>query len=112
MEAWMDYLARQAEAGRTEAAALAAEGRQDDANFVKVRANIYDVCKTVSRALLNRPGAGAGAVRERLERFRNEWGEALRKARDHGDVRGIAVEETKLAALADVLAHFPEVTAP
>ena len=53
MEAWMDYLARQAEAGRTEAAALAAEGRQDDANFVKVRANIYDVCKTVSRALLN-----------------------------------------------------------
>ena len=112
MQAFMDYLGRQVEAGKADAAALDAEGRRDDANFAKIRTNIYDVCRTVSQALLKRPGAGADAVRAQLERFRTGWGAALEKARVHGDVAAVAVEETKLAALADVISHFPEVREP
>ncbi len=111
MQEFIRYLGERAGAGRAEAEALAAEGRQDDANFAKVRANIYDVCGTVTRALLNRPGAGTGAVRAQLERFRTEWSTALEKAKARGDVRGIAVEEIKLAALEDVIGRFPEVKA-
>ena len=44
-----------------------------------------------------------------MERFRTGWGAALEKAKQHGDIGAIAVEETKLAALADVIAHFQEV---
>ena len=36
---------------------------------------------------------------------------ALEKAKQHDDISGIAVEETKLAALEDVIAHFREVKA-
>ena len=108
MNAFIDYLTRQIEAGREEIARLEAAGRQDDAAFEKVRANIYEVCKTVTGALIDRPGAGAEAVKARLEGFRETWGAALEKARTHGDVRNVVVGETKLEALEDVIAHFPE----
>ena len=108
MEEFIGYLTRQLEAGREEIGRLEAEGRRDDADFAKVRANIYDVCRTVTNALMNRPGAGTEAVKAQLARFRETWGEALDRAREHGDARNTVVEETKLEALADVIAHFPE----
>ena len=30
--------------------------------------------------------------------------------KQHDDIHAVAVEETKLAALEDIIAHFPEVT--
>ena len=108
MEEFTAWLAGQAAAAREEIAGLEREGRKDEADFAKVRTNIYDVCATVTRVLVNRPGAGAAAVRAQLERFRTEWTEALEKARAHGDARNGVVGETKLAALADVTARFPE----
>ena len=109
MKEFITYLSGKIDEGKAETASLLAEGRTDDANFAKVRTNIYDICRTVSQALINRPGAGAGAVRAQLERFHTEWSAALEKAKQHDNINGIAVEETKLAALDDIIAHFPEV---
>ena len=78
--------------------------------FARIRTNIYDVCRTVSLALTDRPGAGSDAVRAQLDRFRTEWRTALEKAKQHDEFRAVAVEETKLAALEDIIAHVPEVT--
>ena len=111
MKEFVSYLDGRIEEGRAEIAALTAEGRTDDANFAKVRTNIYDVCRTVSRTLTDRPGAGRNAIAAQLERFRTAWGAALEKAKQHDDVSGIAVEEIKLTALEDVIAHFREVKA-
>ena len=108
MEELIIYLSSKIEECKAETASLLADGRKDDANFAKVRTNIYDVCRTVSQALLSRPGAGTGAIRAQLDRFRSEWGAALEKAKQHDNINGIAVEETKLAALDDVIAHFQE----
>ena len=110
MKEFITYLSSKVEEGKAETASLLADGRTDDANFAKVRTNIYDVCRTVSQALINRPGAGAGVVRAQLERFHTEWSAALEKAKQHDNINGIAVEETKLAALDDIIAHFQEVT--
>ena len=110
MKGFIAYLESRISEGKAEIAALEAEGRKDDANFARVRTNIYDVCRTVSQALADRPGAGTGAVRAQLERFRAGWSAALEKAKQHEDVQAAAVEETKLAALKDITAHFPEVT--
>lgn len=110
MEEFIRYLEGKIKAGRAESASLAAEGRNDDADFAKVKTNIYDVAKTVSLALMKRPGAGVGAIGEQFERFRTGWGAALEKAKAHDDARNVAVEETKLAALEDVIARFREVT--
>ena len=109
MKEFIAYLGSKVEEGKAETAALLADGRRDDANFSKIRTNIYDVCRTVTRVLSAKPGAGAGAVKAQLERFRGEWSAALEKAKQHSNVSGIAVEETKLAALGDVIAHFQEV---
>ena len=111
MKVFITFLDGRIEEGRAEIAALTADGRTDDANFAKVRTNIYDVCRTVTHTLLNRPGAGMNAIAAQLERFRATWGAALEKAKQHDDISGIAVEETKLAALEDVIAHFREVKA-
>jgi hypothetical protein len=109
MQEFITYLSRKTEEGKAETASLLADGRTDDANFAKVRTNIYDICRTVSQALVSRPGAGTGAIRAQLERFHTEWGAALEKAKQHDNTHGIAVEETKLAALDDIIAHFQEV---
>ena len=111
MKEFISYLDSRIEEGRAEIAVLTADGRTDDANFAKIRTNIYDVCRTVSRTLADRPGAGIDAIATQLERFRATWGAALEKAKQHDDISGIAVEETKLAALEDVIAHFREVKA-
>ncbi len=109
MKDFIGYLSQQIEAGKNDIARLEKEERQDDADFVKVRTNIYEVCKTVTNALIERPGAGVEAVSARFDGFKKSWGAALDKAREHGDARNIVVEETKLEALEDVIAHFAEV---
>ena len=108
MDDFITYLTQQTEACRDEIARLEEDGRKDEADFAKVRMNIYDVCRTVTNALIDRPGAGAEAVKAQFRRFRTEWGSALEKAREHGDVRNTVIGETKLEALEDVIAHFPE----
>lgn len=110
MEKFISYLSCKIEEGKAETAALQADGRKDDADFAKVRTNIYEVCRTVSLALINRPGAGTAAIGAQMEKFRKEWGTALEKAKQHANIHGIAVEEIKLAALDDVTVHFQEVT--
>ena len=110
MKEFIAYLESRIAEGKAEIITLEADGRKDDANFARIRTNIYDVCRTVSQALEARPGAGISAVRAQLERFRTGWSAALEKARLHDDVNAVAVEETKLAALEDISAHFQEVT--
>ena len=109
MKEFITYLSCKIEEGKAKTASLLADGRTDDANFTKVRTNIYDVCRTVSQVLINRPGAGTDAIRAQLERFRTEWTAALEKAKQHDNINRIAVEETKLTALDDIIAHFREV---
>ena len=81
MKEFMAYLDTKITEGKAEIAALEAGGRKDDANFARVRMNIYDVCRTVSRTLADKPGAGTGAIKAQLDRFRAVWGEALEKAK-------------------------------
>lgn len=109
MKEFIDYLTHQIETGRENIARLEADDRRDDADFAKVRVNIYDVCRTVTIALIDRPVSGADAVKNRFERFREEWTAALDKAKAHDDTRNIVVGETKLEALADVITHFEEI---
>ena len=107
MNEFIDYLSKQTEACKEKTARLEKEGRKDEADFSKVRTNIYEVCKTVTGALIDRPGAGADAVWARFEGFKAEWGAALEKARANDDARNTVIGETKMKALEDVIAHFP-----
>ena len=106
MQGFMAYLESKISEGKEKIIMLEADDRKDDANFAKVRTNIYDICRTISRTLADRPGA----VKAQLDRFRTGWSAALEQAKQHDDIHAVAVEETKLAALEDIIAHYPEVT--
>ena len=108
MQEFIAYLSARIEEGKAEIAVLLADGRGDEADLAKVRTNIYDVCRTVSLALADRPGAGAGAVAGQLENLRTQWSGALEKTRRHGDAERAVVEEIKLAALDDAAGRFRE----
>ena len=108
MDTFIKYLTEQIEAGKAEIARLEEDGCRDDADFAKVRTNICEVCRTVTNARANRPGAGPEAVKKQFMNFRTSWGAALDNARKHDDARNTVIEEAKLKALADVAAHFPE----
>ena len=110
MEEFIKYLDGAIAEGKAEIARLYADGRKDESDLAKVRTNIYEVCRTVSLALINRPGAGKAAVMAQFGRFREAWGAALEKAKQHDDASAAAVEEIKLAALEDVIARFEGVT--
>ena len=110
MESFIRFLDVRIEAGKADITRLSAEDRRDDANFAKVRTNIYEICRTVTNALADRPGAGPDAVMAQFERFRSAWSAALEKAKAHDDVGAAAVEEIKLKALEDVINHFSEVS--
>ncbi len=108
MDTFIKFLTEKIDAGKAEIARLEADGCRDDADFAKVRTNIFEVCRTVTNALVKRPGAGPEAVKKQFEHFQRSWGEALDNARKHDDARSIVIEEAKLKALAEVTAHFPE----
>ena len=108
MDTFIKYLTEQIDAGKAEIARMEEDGCRDDADFAKVRTNIYEVCRTVTNALANRPGAGPEAVKKQFENFRTIWGAALDNAKKHCDARNTVIEEAKLNALADIAAHFPE----
>ena len=108
MEAFMKYLEEKTDACKAEIAALQAEGRMDDAAFAKVRANIYDICRTVTDVHVNRTKAGKPAVQAQLDRFEAGWSEALAQAKIHGDAKAAAVEEIKLQTLREINVRFAE----
>jgi hypothetical protein len=109
MEEFIRYLTNRVESCRNEIDDLEKNGCRDEADFAKVRMNIYEVCKTVTNALMNRPGAGASAVRAQFNRFRTEWSAALDRAKSNDDIRNVVIGETKLEVLNDVISRFPEV---
>ena len=93
---------------RQQAAAFAADRRQDDADLTKIRANIYDICATIGNVVCkNTPeGEREAAWLKKLEELPQNWRIALEMAQAHENGQRAAVEELKLEALEDVLARF------
>ena len=109
MEKFMEYLSRQQKAAEEKITELEREGRRAEADFEKVRKNIYEICSTVTNALKGRPGAGLSAVEAHFERFRSQWSAALEKAQKDHDERNTVIGETRMAALEDVIVRFREI---
>lgn len=90
---------------RERGCALAADGRGDEANHEKIRANVYDIFRAVLSAgekTRSDPEQVLAFFRERLESIPAAWQTALEKAREHNDDIRAAVELIKLEAAADI----------
>ncbi|MBE5950790.1 MAG: hypothetical protein E7260_04240 [Lachnospiraceae bacterium] len=85
--------------------------RKDEANFIRVKRNICDICKTIYNVVA---GLKSGEeLREeyirRLTKLSEDWRISLEKAREHGNIEKIIIEETKLEILQRLKAKFEEV---
>lgn len=93
------FLASEKERLAASASSLAQAGRQDEANFDKIRLNIVTVFETVLRSDLEHTGSWEEFLERYTQRFTSlpaPWWERFAQARQHGDSCAQTVEEIKL----------------
>lgn len=112
-EALRAYLEDQIARCTQQQAVLLADSRVDEANFEKIRANIYDIFHTVlTLAHKSHPEdeqATGDFFAQRLAQIPASWRVALDKARQHGEADAVCVEQIKLDTLAQVESAFTRI---
>ncbi len=93
--------------------ALFKDDRKDEAVFEKVRANVYDIFKTVfSVAAKNEKDAQAAETffLAKLEQIPSAWVQSLEQAQQHGDSQKAHIETIKLDAVREIREKFAQIT--
>ena len=89
------------------------DGRADEAIFEKVKANIYDVFRTVLSVAVKTGNGDEDAVKDffvqRAEQIPAEWGAALEKAREHNDIARMQTEQIKLDTIHEIRDEFARI---
>lgn len=108
MNKYIEYLESTIKELKNEEAELIKTSRKDDANFIKIKINICDICKTIYNVSA-KTNSGV-ALREeyirQLTRLPENWKISLDKAKEHGDIQKIVIEETKLEMLQILRANY------
>ena len=111
-EAFTSFLDQRAADIQKTVVQLNEDHRIDEANFEKIRANIFQqVIKTVFLALQRTPRTEQelrALMDGRLVMFEETWKSSLAKAREHNDEKRILQEEVKLEALKEIRQKFEE----
>ena len=93
--------------------ALISDQRADEANFEKIRANIYDIFRTILNAALKKCGDDESAVKEffaeKIESIPSGWKTELENASMHGDAEKQRIEEIKLEAAVKIKTEFVKI---
>ena len=89
---------------------LAEAYRQDDAVFVKIENNVYDICKTVFGVFKNTKPKESfyEEYLKKLDEFEKAWSDSAEKAKQFSDLKKAAAEEAKLSALENIRKKFFE----
>lgn len=85
---------------------LAEEERIDEANFEKVRANVYDIFKTILSAAERVCGKDDLAERrfflQKMEQIPTSWAVSYEKAKQNGNNEKIHIESIKLDTVREI----------
>lgn len=107
---FLNYLETSIAATQEEAAKLAQEDRNDEANFIKVKGNIYQVFKTVFLGIANQRTVNKEYVKSsfisKMETIPVNWKKSYETARKFNDIEKITVEEIKLNTLEEIQRTF------
>lgn len=111
-ELMREYLEERISDCRERGLELAAQGRGDEAAFEKVRANVYDIFRTVLEAALRIGDGDDGAARRfflmKAEQIPSSWKAARERAALHDDEERLMVEGLKLDTAREIRARFDE----
>lgn len=103
------YFDAQISACQGRSLALLADERQDEADFEKVKANVYDIFHTMLSVGCNTqstPEAAASFLENKLQTVPANWSASLAKALEHGDAGKAHIERLKLDAVEDIKTSF------
>lgn len=111
MNEYINYLDETIASLKKEEAELIQANRKDEANFIRVKSNICDICRTMYQ--VSAKSKSGEELKEdyirKLTKLPENWKISLEKAREHGDVEKIIVEETKLEILQKLKTKFEEI---
>lgn len=92
---------------------LLAGERKDEADFEKIRANVYDIFRTVLSAAVKNGGGDADAVRIFFDRKIGQipagWAAAYSKAKEHDDAIQMCIEQIKLDTVDEIRQCFAKI---
>ena len=91
--------------------ALCADGRGDEAAFEKIRANVYDIFRTVLSVAERSCGDGAARrfLLQKLESIPSGWSASYEKAQAHDDPVKARIERIKLDTAGEIRAALESV---
>lgn len=93
--------------------ALQDSARRDEATFEKIRANIYDIFRTVLNAGVKACQGDEGKLRDfflqRIRQIPASWKTACDKADQHGDQVQVHIEKLKLQTAEEIEKTFLQI---
>ena len=100
------YLDGQIAACKQRGKLLSEDGRMDEGNFEKVRANVYEIFKTILSVAERVCGGDDSAKRafflQKAEQIPAGWGASYEKANQNGDIEKAHIESIKLDTIQDI----------
>lgn len=108
MMAFLEYIDKSVENFKQVEEKLASTDRKDEANLVKVRINVYGICKTVYQVFAqNKEGEVlANAYLTKLDSLAEGWQASQKKAQEYDAVEKAVIEEVKIQAIIDIKRQF------
>lgn len=92
---------------------LLTDERSDESDFEKIKANIYDIFRTVYNVALKTSGGDADAAKRffllKMEEIPANWKAAYDKAKQHDDVHRIQTERIKLETAQEIRTTFERI---
>ncbi len=108
MKRFIEYIDHSVEELQQEEKMLAATDRKDESNLVKIRINVYGICKSVYQVFAQTKAEEMlkNTYLEKLDSLAIGWQEARDKAQEFQVVDKAVIEDIKLQTLAEVRLEF------
>lgn len=111
-ESFIRYFDRRTSEVNDRSMRLIEDNRRDEGDFEKIRANIFQIIKTIvqtSERISGEENAQIQFVDSKLTSFEETWRGALEKAVEHHDEKRVLQEQVKLEALGEIRDTFKRV---
>lgn len=93
--------------------ALSADDRMDEADFEKIRANVYDIFRTIlsvaAQSAKNEPEKIRQIFALKTEQIPSNWSMAYEKAKQHDDAVKMKIEQIKLDTIREIKTAFIQI---
>lgn len=104
------YFGHQIALCRQQEKVLIEDDRVDEANFQKIKSNIYDVFRTILSVAQKTGDESPDAVKRffltKTEQIPSNWKTAYEAAKQHEDTAKMMVEQIKLDTVQEIRTHF------